>query len=131
LVKGNAPYAPPTGQRLSVALFAIEVVDSEGKPVASVEPYAAVFNPDDSTFTVPGPEGRGVPPGKYRIAITQKWKRESMPDAKPGDRNVFDRDTDILKDKFSEGDSPIIREIKSAAELTIDLDNPIERVAAK
>ena len=43
-----------------------------GKAVASKEPFHADVNPDDGTFTVPGPEGCGIPPGKYRVSIIRK-----------------------------------------------------------
>src|SRR5262249_32488582 len=34
-----------------------------------VDAYDAVVNPTDGTYTVPGIDGRGVPPGKYRISV--------------------------------------------------------------
>jgi hypothetical protein len=129
LIKNRAPYVPPNDQRLGVTLIAMEILRAEGKVGGNDEPYPAVVNPADGTFTVPGPDGRGVPPGKYRIAVVQKWKREALPQSKPGDRNVFDRDTDLLKDRFSAADSPIIREFKASGDVTIDLDSPIERTA--
>lgn len=33
---------------------------------------------EEATFTVPGPDGRGIPPGKYRVSVTQKLKREAV-----------------------------------------------------
>jgi hypothetical protein len=58
----------------------------------------AVYKPDGS-FEVPGKDGRGLPPGKYRICIMQY-------DSFPG--------PDSLKDKFGEGKSPLIREVNAS-----------------
>ena len=58
---------------------------------------AAALNQADGTFEVPGPDGRGIPPGKYRVSVTQNIG--------PGTRSTgprssgtapIDRDTDLL-----------------------------------
>jgi len=34
------------------------------------EVFPATVNPADATFTVPGLDGKGVPPGKYRVSVS-------------------------------------------------------------
>src|SRR5947209_7022950 len=100
LLKGGARYTAPDWQRLGLTLLAMEVKDGSGKTVAANEPYAAEVDPTDGTFRVPGPEGRGVPPGKYRVSITQRLNT-AMVDAKLRTTRrgalPFDRETDYLK----------------------------------
>ncbi len=62
----------------------------------------------DGTFVVRGPENKGVPPGKYRIAVMQY-------DPYPG--------TDKLDGKFGPGKTSLVRDINGGA-LDIDLAKP-------
>lgn len=64
----------------------------------------AEVNQADGTFTV-----ASIPAGKARIAVTQT------------DRNSLE---DRLGDRFTEGDSPIVRDLAAGQKLTIDLANP-------
>jgi hypothetical protein len=128
LLKGGVKYVPPEGQLVSVTLVGIEIQDNSGKAVQSSEPFWAEIDPTSGTFVVPGNEGRGIPLGKYRVAVTQKMSREAY-DAKPHPRPTnsitrVDRETDMLKGRFGMAHSPIIREIKTSCELVIDLDRP-------
>jgi hypothetical protein len=126
LLKGGTPYKAPQGQTLGLTFYALEVADADGKKVpAHNQPYPAVVSPDDGTFRVPGPEGRGIPPGKYRVALVRKLTRESL-EAGPAPRGkaAFDRDTDLNKDAFGPERSPIVRELTSSCALAIDLDRP-------
>src|SRR5581483_1216377 len=89
LLKGGVPYRPPEGQKVGVTLYAVEVLDARGARVpGGDEPYAAQVRPADGTFVVPGREGRGIPPGSYRVAIVQTRTREALnaPDAPRGNR---------------------------------------------
>jgi hypothetical protein len=61
----------------------------------------------NGTFTVPGPEGKGIKPGQYKIAIT----------ATVGGPDYFG-------DKFSEEKTPIVREVKAGEDIVIDLAKP-------
>lgn len=63
----------------------------------------------DGTFTVPGPDGHGIPPGKYRISVEQ-----------------FDPypTTDLLMGKFKGPKSPIVRDVSGSGSLDIDLSKP-------
>lgn len=130
LLKGGTKYAVPEGQRVSVTLVALETLDATGKPAAggANEPYQAVLGGDGESFTVPGRDGHGVPPGKYRIAVGQKWDREAfeaLKKANPRGKAVLrDRDSDLLEERFSPEKSPIVREVPATGPLTIDLDQP-------
>ena len=129
LLKGGAKYAPPEGHVVSVTFIGMGIEDPTGQVIKSPEPFDANYNDEDGSFTVPGREGHGIPPGKYRIAVTQKMLREAFeaakPKAKPGQKPIT-RETDFLEDRFGPATSPIIREIKGSADLVIDLDRPTE-----
>ena len=129
LLKGGAKYDPPPGHLLGLTFVAIEVFDAKGKPVNSTEPYEASVDDDRGTFTVPGREGYGIPPGKYRVMVTQRMSREAFeaakPKAAPG-KPPITRETDFLGGKFGAMNSPILREIKGTSEVVIDLDRPTE-----
>lgn len=61
LLNNGQPYTPPPGAHLSLSF----VGSGEGGPTI----YPATINPGDSSFTAPGPNGGGVPPGKYKIQL--------------------------------------------------------------
>ena len=126
LLKGGTPYAPPQDQLVTVAFVALEVQDPSGKTVQSGEPYLAEYDPAGGTFTVPGPDRQGIPPGKYRVAVTQRMKREALDALKQGTKKRVNRETDMLADRFGLTTSPILREVKTSQEVTIDLDRPSE-----
>jgi hypothetical protein len=140
LLQGGAPYAVPDGQRIGLTLHAIEARDGSGKLVAGNEPFPAQVNPADGTFRVPGPEGYGVPPGKYRLALVRKLTRESLAkiEANPNPRSKRsekrkasgpqgpDRETDLWNGQFSAEKSPIVRTLAGNGELVIDIDRPSE-----
>jgi hypothetical protein len=55
-----------------------------------------------------GPDGKGIPPGKYRLALEHLKKKQDL------FRGAFDGDR-----------SPIVREVtNNSQEILIDLDNP-------
>jgi hypothetical protein len=74
----------------------------------AVDTYPATVNAD-GTFEVVGKEGKGIPPGKYRISV-------EAPDPYPDG-------PDLLRGKFAPDKTPIVREV-GAEELVIDLDQP-------
>jgi len=128
LLKGGVKYVPPEGQLVSVTFVGLEIEDNSGKTVQGSEPFWAEVDQTSGTFRVPGPQGQGIPPGKYRVAVTQKMLREAY-DAKPHpppkrSLNRVDRESDMLKGRFGLAHSPIIREVKTSGELIIDLDRP-------
>jgi hypothetical protein len=70
--------------------------------------YMAAFHPEDGTFMAVGADGKGLPPGKYRIAVEYTKKKR-----------------DMLKGAFDSGKSPFVYDINSStAELTLDLAKP-------
>ena len=88
---------------------------------------------------VPGPDGYGIPPGKYRISIFQGLTREGeskAPKVHKGTSRkapVINRDTDFLEGLFGPTTSPIVRKMARGAELIVDLDkeSPAAKQAAK
>lgn len=126
LLKSGAPYAAPQGQKLGVTLYAMDVKDATGGAVTANEPFPAEFNPSDSTFRVPGPEGLGIPPGKYRVAVIQQATREALERTQPKRGTAPDREADFLKGRYGPQTSPIVREIGASGNLSIDLDRPAQ-----
>ena len=60
------------------------------------------------TFQPAGKNGRGMPPGKYRVAVELMKKKK-----------------DQLRGKFDAEKSPFVFEVDAkTAEIVIDLDNP-------
>src|SRR5262245_42455745 len=72
LVKGGSPFTPPEGASNQVVFVAVDVKGDSERNIARDEPFAAAVNQEDGTFEVLGPDGTGIPPGKYRVAVTQK-----------------------------------------------------------
>jgi hypothetical protein len=70
------------------------------------------FNREESTFVVSGPNGRGIPVGKYRIAVSQKMAGQLPPDV------------ETMNETFSRKSSPIVREVTGEEPITIDLSKP-------
>ena len=98
VLKNGAPYLPPDGDIVRVMFVPISkerVTDF----------HAATFNPEDGTFQVMARDGKGVPPGKYRIAIEHLHHR-----------------ADIFKGRGDAERSPFECEVNTSAdEVTIDL----------
>jgi hypothetical protein len=129
LIKAGAGYAPPAGQIVYITFVALEVKDDSGKVLPGGDPFMAEVDQATGTFTVPGKERRGIPPGKYRIAVTQKMTRETFDATKPPPKKRtkgVDRETDTLANRFGLENSPIVREVDGSREITIDLDRPTE-----
>ncbi len=126
LIKGGGPYAAPSDQSVRVTL-----VRTEPSSQARVgEEYWAQVDQTNGTFVLAGADGAGIPPGKYRVLITQKLKRDAFDAAKAKavkDRKLLDREDDTLGGRFGEASSTvIIREVKPGGEdLVIDLDKPL------
>lgn len=130
VAQGGKPYAVPDGQVLHVTFHAMEAKDETGKTVAG-DPYAAALT-SDGKYEVLGREGRGIPPGKYRIALAQTPKSTATAPRK-SKKFAPDRDHDFLEDRYSPTRSPIILTVDRADHLVIDLDKwkvEIEKAAA-
>jgi hypothetical protein len=129
VVRGGAAVACPPDRMLGITLIAIDVKDNEGRGVAAGEPYPAEVNPADSTFVVPGPDGSGILPGRYRVALIQKPTAAAVLAAqeKAGKKKTIRRDTDFFKNQFSAANSPIVRDLGASCDLLIDSDHPTEQ----
>jgi hypothetical protein len=67
------------------------------------------FGPDwkpDGTFVLYGPERKGVPPGKYKVAVEAY-------DPYPG--------PDLLKGEFKQAKTPIVKELSGNTPIEIDV----------
>jgi hypothetical protein len=118
------PYSVPENHSLQVTFYAMKVTDQNGKTTPSSEPYPAAST-GDGKFEVPGPAGRGIPPGKYRVSVIQTPKNTATAPKPKSKREAADRDFDFLRDKFSPESSPIVRTIDGkTTQLAIDLDSP-------
>jgi hypothetical protein len=127
LLKGGTPYVPPKDQLVTITFISLEVQDPSGKAVQGGDAYQAEYDPANGTFSVPGPERHGIPPGKYRVAVTQKFTREAFEAAKEKiKKKGFDRETDMLENKYGPSTSPFIVQVNRSQEATIDLDRPTE-----
>jgi hypothetical protein len=128
LQKGGEPYKPPEGRKLALYFYPM-------KDGTSVDPSGdlemADYNSKDGSFTVPGREGYGIRPGKYRIAVVESLRRETRDQLKksarpkPGEKRV-DNDTNLLDSTFGEKTSPFIRDITKSTKLTLDMASPTE-----
>jgi hypothetical protein len=101
VVKNGAPFVPGAGEVFRLTFVPIF---KEGNPS---DLYAAQFNSEDGTFQVAGKDLKGMPPGKYRVWIEYKSRRQS------------------LKGKFDDQNSPYVYDVDAGTrELVIDLDQP-------
>jgi hypothetical protein len=74
------------------------------KPVGA----SGAVKPEDGTFTVNGPGGRGIPPGRYRISLSSQINGGN-------DRNRFER-------LFSPQKQPLIAEVGPEKGQTFRID---------
>ena len=130
LLKGGTKFTPPAGRQVGISFYLVSSQDKNDADAHAGDPYQADYNESDGTFSVPGREGRGIPPGKYRVAISQKMTREAFDKLhkstkiKPGTDPAVTRDTDFFSASYGPSTSPITREFTSSAKVTIDLDKP-------
>jgi hypothetical protein len=103
IVKGGAPFTVAEGECVRVIFFP---VTSDGQPPHNT--YIAAYKRADGTFRAVGPDGKGIPPGKYRIALEHLKKKQ-----------------DLFRGTFDGERSPIVREVTDGSnEIVIDLDHP-------
>ncbi len=103
VVKDGAPYSVEENDIVRVTFVPLP---EEGGRV--LDWHVATFNKTDGTFVASGKDGKGVPPGKYRIAVEHLHSRK-----------------DMLNGAFGPENSPFVREVKSSADnLTLDLAKP-------
>jgi hypothetical protein len=100
VVKGGEPFRPGEGEALRIILAPFDAPTG-----TTYDSYAAEFNPEDGTFLVKGKDGKGLPPGKYRIGVELIKKKE-----------------DQFKGRFTGKSSPFTCEVTSAgSEVIVDL----------
>jgi hypothetical protein len=105
LTKGGVPYVPGNNEMVRLVFSPLDPQASESRGS-----YLANFNREDGTFKVVGTDGKGIPPGQYRIAI-----------------RVLKNRKDLLKGAFEAKKSPFVREVTSSTkEISLDLANPKE-----
>lgn len=98
---GKSPLPNPQGG-ITIVLLPVG-------PDAKKATYPATpFNQDDNSFEVPGPEGKGIPVGKYKVALNML-----LPASSP----VADK----INDQFASGKTPIEFDITGDQTLDIDL----------
>ena len=101
IVKGGGPFTVPQGEYVRVIFFP---VTADGKPPQNT--YIATYNGADGTFRAVGPDGKGIPPGKYRIALEHVRKKQ-----------------DLFNGNYDGNKSPFVFDVNSSTgELLIDLD---------
>jgi hypothetical protein len=101
IVKGGVPFTVQPPEFVRVIFFPVM---PEGAPLQNT--YIAAFNPGDGTFRAVGPDGNGIPPGRYRIAVEHSRKRK-----------------DAFNGAFDGEHSPFVFDIDAnSAEIVIDLD---------
>ncbi len=73
--------------------------------------FQAKSNPEAGTFEVPGDDGKGILPGRYKIAVLG--------------RMGFSPDIpDYFKGQYTEANTKIVRDIKEGDEVVIDIAKP-------
>jgi hypothetical protein len=101
LIKDGAPFKLGQGEGMRIVFVPVEPGES------TFETYAAILE-EDGSFKVIGKDGKGLPPGKYRVTVEHLKKK-----------------ADLFKGAFSGKKTPIVREVTDGAnEIVIDLDHP-------
>lgn len=102
VLKSGSPLTVPEEEYVRVTFFPIT---ADGGPPKNT--YAADYNRTSGTFRAVGGDGKGVPPGKYRVAVEHVKKGG-----------------DALKGAYDGDRSPIVVDIdRKTKPLVIDLDN--------
>jgi hypothetical protein len=103
VVKNGQPLLPKEGESVRVTFVPIL---PDGTPPS--DHYFAEYNPEDGTFQAAGKDKKGMPPGKYRVAVEYAKNKK-----------------DMLNGKFDENRSPYVFDVDAkTAEIVIDLDKP-------
>jgi len=103
LLKGGQPFIPKEGEFIEITFVPIP---PDGKPPADF--YYADVDQATGTFQPAGKNRKGMPPGKYRVAVELMKKKK-----------------DQFRGKFDAEKSPFVFDVDSrTTEIVIDLDNP-------
>jgi hypothetical protein len=102
LLKGGQAFIPNEGEFIQVIFVPIR---PDGKPPG--DHYVADVDQTTATFVPDGKNRKGMPPGKYRVAVELMMKK------------------DLLGGKFDAVNSPFVFDVDSGTkEIVIDLDKP-------
>jgi hypothetical protein len=103
LIKDGGRFVPNEGRLIQVTFVPIP---SNGEPVR--DHYYADVDQTTGTFIPAGKDGRGMPAGKYRVAV-----------------QIINKRSDELKGKFDQEKSPFVFDVDSNSnEFVLDLDKP-------
>ena len=101
VVKGGQPYTVLADDYVRVTFYQLTPDGAPGK-----NSYAATYNNADGTFRAVGPDGKGIPPGRYRVCVEHEHKRR-----------------DLFRGAYNTDATPFVFEIDAKTkELVIDLD---------
>jgi hypothetical protein len=101
VLKGGAPLTVAEPDFMRVVLVPLP---EDGKKV--LDWYVAEYNGSEGTFIVKGKDGKGMPPGKYRVALEHVKGRK-----------------DAFKGAFDAERSPFVVSVSSASDvITVDVD---------
>ena len=90
VVRGGEVLSFADDESLMVIFYQLNPDGSMGKNT-----FYATTSETDGTFKASGPDGRGVPPGKYRISVEHlKKKKDVLKGAFNGDKSPFVFDID-------------------------------------
>jgi hypothetical protein len=100
ILKKGEPFEPGPGEALRIILAPLDPPAGE-----TYDSFAAEYQ-GDGTFVVKGKDGKGLPPGKYRVTLQLLKKKK-----------------DLFKGKLSGPKSPFTCEITDGSdEIIVDLD---------
>ena len=103
LLKGGQPFIAPEGEFIHVTFVPIP---PDGKPATDY--YYAEVDQTTGTFRPAGKDLKGMPPGKYRVAVELMKKKK-----------------DQFGGKFDTQKSPFVFDVDGGTkEIVIDLDKP-------
>jgi hypothetical protein len=103
LLKGGQPFIPQEGEFIEITFVPIP---PDGNPPTDF--YYAEVDQATGTFRPAGKNGRGMPPGKYRVAVELMKKKK-----------------DKFGGKFDAEKSPFVFDVDGrTSEVVIDLDKP-------
>ena len=101
VVKGGQPFTVPAEDHVRVTFYQLNPDGTTGK-----NSYAATFNNTDGTFRATGPDGRGIPPGRYQVCVEHLHKRN-----------------DVFRGAYNSDTTPFVFDVDSKTkELVVDLD---------
>lgn len=101
VIKDGKNFVPEEGENLKIVFCPMT---PDGKPPRNI--YLADVNQKTGAFVAMGPHKKGLPPGKYRVAMELLKKKK-----------------DIFQDKYTIENSPFVFDIDDKSKpITVDLD---------